>query len=55
MGVEEGEGEGVNFASRLEVLHVLMAHEEIPKGVEVEDIGKGKNAVEVVEGLGNQM
>ena len=55
VGVEEGEGEGVNFASRLEVLHVLMAHEEIPKGVEVEDIGKGKNVVGVVEGLGNQM
>lgn len=35
---------------------MLMAPEEIPKGVgvEVEDIGMDENAVGVVEGLGSQ-
>lgn len=49
------EEEGANFASRLEVLHVLMVPEEIPKGVEVEDIGMDENTVGVVVGSGNQM
>ena len=51
---EEGEGE-VNFASILEVLHGLMALEEIPKGVEVEVVGMDTCAVGVVVWWGNHM
>ena len=52
-GEVEGEGEGVNFVSMMEVLHGLMVLWEIPKGVEVEGIDKNMNAVGVVVGLDN--
>ena len=52
---EEEEEEGGNFVSRLEVLHVLMAHGVIPMGVGEGDIGMDEHAEGVEEGLGNPM